>query len=72
MTVFILTFVLMIFFVLALSLSILFGRPAIKGSCRAVDNIPGFDADDACSGACGSKRITGDGPHEHVCRRSRR
>jgi hypothetical protein len=69
MTIFILSFILMIFFVLALSLSILFGRPAMKRSCRAVDDIPGFDAEDACSGACGNKRITGDGRQGHVCRR---
>jgi hypothetical protein len=72
MTVFILSFIVMIVFVLALSLSMLFGRPAIRGSCRATENIPGLAGEGACSGACGKKKVAGDDAQGHVCRRSER
>lgn len=71
MTVFILSFIVMLVFVLALSLSLLFGRPAIKGSCRAADGIPGIGSEGACSGACKRKKTARAYAREHVCRHSR-
>lgn len=70
MTLFIISFIVMIMVVLALSVRVLFGKPAIKGSCRATDHLPGFEAD-ACSGACGRKKNIDCDAQGHRCRRSR-
>ena len=66
---FILSFIIIALCILGLSLSLIFGRGAIKGSCGATENLSGFDAEDGCSGACGSK--AGDQPgcsQHHHCR----
>ena len=56
MIVFILAFIVFALCILGLSLSLIYGRGPIKGSCGATENLRGFDTGDSCSGACGAKR----------------
>ena len=49
MSIFIVTFVIMILFVIAMAIGVLFGRPAIKGSCGGLNQV-GLAG--SCSGAC--------------------
>lgn len=71
MIVFILSFIVIAFCILGLSLSLIYGRGPIKGSCGATENLPGFDTGDGCSGACGTKRSEerDDCKHRHSCPR---
>lgn len=52
---FIVAFFVFLLCVAGLGLSLFYGRGAIKGSCGATENLRGFDAGDACSGACGGR-----------------
>jgi hypothetical protein len=65
MIVFILSFIIIAMCILGMSLSLLYGRGPIKGSCGATEDIPGLDAGDGCTGACGTKHLD----KEHVCAR---
>lgn len=69
MIVYVLSFIIIALCVLGLSLSLIYGRGAIKGSCRATEGLPGFEAGDGCSGACGTEQGDehGDCEHRHSC-----
>lgn len=67
---FILSFIIIAACILGMSLSLLFGKGPIKGSCGATEDLPGFDAEDGCSGACGTKPVDEpDCKHRHSCPR---
>ncbi len=55
MALFILTFIVIAVCILGMSLGVLYGKPPIKGTCGGGRDIPGLDAGDTCSGACGNK-----------------
>jgi hypothetical protein len=69
MIVFVLSFIVIALCILGLSLSLIYGRGPIKGSCGATENLRGFDAGDGCSGACATKRSDerDDCKHRHSC-----
>jgi hypothetical protein len=69
MIIYVLSFIIIALCILGLSLSLIYGRGAIKGSCRATEGLPGFEAGDGCSGACGTKQSDDavECEHHHSC-----
>jgi len=55
MTVFIITFIVFSAALVAMAIGVIFGRPAIKGSCGGLNNIDGLGKCEFCSGTCKKK-----------------
>jgi len=56
-TIYIATFVVMLIAVIAMAVGVIFGRPAIKGSCGGLNNIKGLEGScSVCSVPCKKRR----------------
>jgi hypothetical protein len=56
MTLFIVTFIIMLIAVLAMAIGVLSGRPSIKGSCGGLNNIEGLKGSCSCSEPCEERK----------------